>query len=391
VTTIEKNIIISTGFSHLIVHAMLLTFPSLYPSIKTIYNISYDSFGSIVFFSSFLFGLGAIPAGYFENKIGCRKLLLLHLFGSSVLCFFIFYSKTSSSFILGLCFLCLISSIYHPSGLTLISKNLKKIENGMAIHGVFGNVGLAFGPMIATIALTYFSWKYAYFFFGLINLIIFFFTLFFVRDETSSIAQNFSKNHLRKNNVNILLLFFLITGLLGMNYYGFTTFVPSFIADNTENLLNNISSEIKAGIFPTIIFASGMIGSVLAPKISSLFGKSFSLLIIYILIIPVLLFISLSTNYLLLFFCIVWAILFACQLPIANALVADITDNVKRGLGYGINFFVSFGIGAFAAYFSGKFAVKIDMNFIFLFMSIIMIPATISSFLIYLFFKNNRV
>jgi FSR family fosmidomycin resistance protein-like MFS transporter len=353
--------------------------------------MGYDSFGSIVFFSSFLFGLGAIPAGYFENKIGCRKLLLLHLFGSSVLCFFIFYSKTSSSFILGLCFLCLISSIYHPSGLTLISKNLKKIENGMAIHGVFGNVGLAFGPMIATIALTYFSWKYAYFFFGLINLIIFFFTLFFVRDETSSIAQNFSKNHLRKNNVNILLLFFLITGLLGMNYYGFTTFVPSFIADNTENLLNNISSEIKAGIFPTIIFASGMIGSVLAPKISSLFGKSFSLLIIYILIIPVLLFISLSTNYLLLFFCIVWAILFACQLPIANALVADITDNVKRGLGYGINFFVSFGIGAFAAYFSGKFAVKIDMNFIFLFMSIIMIPATISSFLIYLFFKNNRV
>ena len=97
-------------------------------------------------------------------------------------------------------------------------------------------------------------------------------------------------------------------------------------------------------------------------------------------------FISLSTNYLLLFFCIVWAILFACQLPIANALVADITDNVKRGLGYGINFFVSFGIGAFAAYFSGKLAVKIDINFIFVFMSIIMLPATISSFLIYLFF-----
>ena len=205
------------------------------------------------------------------------------------------------------------------------------------------------------------------------------------------LAQNFSKNHLRKNNVNILLLFFSITGLLGMNYYGFTTFVPSYIADNTENLFNNISSEIKAGIFPTIIFASGMIGSVLAPKISSFLGKSFSLLIIYILLIPVLIFISLSTNYLLLFFCIVWAILFACQLPIANALVADITDNVKRGLGYGINFFVSFGIGAFAAYFSGKFAVKIDINFIFLFMSIIMIPATISSFLIYLFFKNNRV
>ena len=60
-----------------------------------------------------------------------------------------------------------------------------------------------------------------------------------------------------------------------MNYYGFTTFVPSYIADNTENLFNNISSEIKAGIFPTIIFASGMIGSVLAPKISSLLVNLF--------------------------------------------------------------------------------------------------------------------
>ena len=56
----------------------------------------------------------------------------------------------------------------------------------------------------------------------------------------------------------VLLLFFSVTGLLGMNYYGFTTFVPSYIADNTENLFNNITSEIKAGIFPTIIFASGM-------------------------------------------------------------------------------------------------------------------------------------
>ena len=390
-TTIEKKIIISTGFSHLTVHAMLLTFPSLYPSIKTIFNIGYDSFGSIVFFSSFLFGLGAIPAGYFENKIGCKKLLLLHLFGSSVLCFFIFFSKTFSSFIVGLCFLCMISSIYHPSGLTLISKNVKKIENGMAIHGVFGNIGLAFGPMIATFALSYFSWKHAYFFFGLINLIIYFFTLFFVKDKTSSIVQNFSKNRIRKNNVNILLLFFSITGLLGMNYYGFTTFVPSYIADNTDKLFNNISSEIKAGTFTTVIFASGMIGSLLAPKIASLFGKPFSLLIIYTSMIPVLIFICISTNYLLLFLCIVWAILFACQLPIANALVADITDNVKRGLGYGINFFVSFGIGAFAAFFSGKFAVIIDINFTFLFMSILMIPATISSFLIYLFFKNNRV
>ncbi len=370
---------------------MLLTFPSLYPSIKTIFNIGYDSFGSIVFFSSFLFGLGAIPAGYFENKIGCKKLLLLHLFGSSVLCFFIFFSKTFSSFIVGLCFLCMISSIYHPSGLTLISKNVKKIENGMAIHGVFGNIGLAFGPMIATFALSYFSWKHAYFFFGLINLIIYFFTLFFVKDKTSSIVQNFSKNRIRKNNVNILLLFFSITGLLGMNYYGFTTFVPSYIADNTDKLFNNISSEIKAGTFTTVIFASGMIGSLLAPKIASLFGKPFSLLIIYTSMIPVLIFICISTNYLLLFLCIVWAILFACQLPIANALVADITDNVKRGLGYGINFFVSFGIGAFAAFFSGKFAVIIDINFTFLFMSILMIPATISSFLIYLFFKNNRV
>ena len=78
-TTIEKNIIISTGFSHLIVHAMLLTFPSLYPSIKTLFNIGYDSYGSFVFFSSFLFGLGAIPAGYYENKnfsVGSNKRFL---------------------------------------------------------------------------------------------------------------------------------------------------------------------------------------------------------------------------------------------------------------------------------------------------------------------------
>ena len=181
----------------------------------------------------------------------------------------------------------------------------------------------------------------------------------------------------------------MTTGLLGMNYYGFTTFMPTYLAENTNSIFINMLPEVKAGIFPSLIFLCGVIGSLLGVRISTIFGKTKALLFVISILIPILFLMSFASNYLLLALSILWAIFFASQLPITNTLIADFTDDSKRGVGFGINFFISFGVGSIAAYLSGLIAEKMDIYYIFITMGLLLIPAMIFSWKIHRISQNN--
>ena len=62
----EKNILAITGSSHLLVHSLMLTLPSLIPLIRNEFNVRIDTLGFVVSISALFFGLGAIPAGWLD-------------------------------------------------------------------------------------------------------------------------------------------------------------------------------------------------------------------------------------------------------------------------------------------------------------------------------------
>ena len=79
----EKLILAITGGSHLSVHALMLALPSLIPILMNEFNIDLDILGLVVTISAFMFGIGAIPSGWLESKIGGKTLLEgLPLFGT---------------------------------------------------------------------------------------------------------------------------------------------------------------------------------------------------------------------------------------------------------------------------------------------------------------------
>ena len=77
-------------------------------------------------------------------------------------------------FVVGLSLLGISCSIYHPAGLTIISRRISNISKGMGIHGVAGSLGLGIGPLIVSIFTYMISWKAAYGFFASVNIILVF-------------------------------------------------------------------------------------------------------------------------------------------------------------------------------------------------------------------------
>ena len=107
----EKIIIAITGASHLLVHAMMLSLPSLILIIQKDYPAGLDIYGVAVSLSAFLFGLGAIPAGWLDRRFGGRTLLITYHIGSALSSIIITISSSFLGFIIGLSLLGLFCSI----------------------------------------------------------------------------------------------------------------------------------------------------------------------------------------------------------------------------------------------------------------------------------------
>ena len=381
-TKFEKIIIGISGSSHSLVHALMLTFPSLIPIIQKEYNVGLDTLGFVVSISALLFGLGAIPAGWLDRYLGGKKLMIIYQLGSSLSALVVAFSPNFTIMVVGLSFIGLFCSIYHPTGLTLISQSINKVSKGMAVHGMFGSLGSALGPLLAVSLAGLISWRASYFVLGILNAILALITFINIPNKTQ-IINNQPKKSNRKTNKKALIYYFITNSFLGMAYYGFTTFMPIHLSENTFNFLPEISHNMKAGLFPTIVFLAGMIGALLGGKIGDKFDKRISFMIIILLNIPVFFLVGITSNITLIICSIMLGMIYFSNQPIGNTLVSEFSDNQNRGFIYGLGFFISFGIGSFAAGLSGVIAVNYGVSIVFPVMGILLFPGLIFSYLMY--------
>ena len=374
----EKTILAITGGSHLSVHALMLALPSLIPIIRNEFNVGLDTLGFVVTISAFMFGLGAIPAGWAEKRFGGRQLLLIYQFGSSISAILVALSSSFEMMVISLGLMGFFCSIYHPAGLTLISHRVDKLTKGMAVHGIFGSTGSALGPILATAVAALISWRASYAVLGTFNGILAISTFFAIPyRRRADISEEEFANHKEKTNKPALILYFLTNAFLGMAYYGFTTFMPVHFADNTNSFLPSMSANMKAGLFPTMVFIAGIGGQLIGAKIGDKFHKPTALLWIILANIPFFILMGYTTDLLLVLSSLLLGVAYFSNQPIGNTLIAQFTHSQNRGLGYGISFFLSFGIGSLAAGFSGIIAVKMGVSAVFPSMGILLIPSVI--------------
>lgn len=369
----EKILLAITGLSHLSVHVLMLIFPAILIVMQNQFALGLDQLGFIVAISAFMFGLGAIPAGYFESRLGGRNLLLIYLLGTGLVSVSMLLVDSIINLTLLLGLLGLFASIYHPAGLTLISRRVKHLSKGMAFHGIAGSTGLAIGPFYASILSETYSWKMPYLIIGIVNFILALVVLIVVpilykkRSEEAKIEINTNKQG--------LFYYYGFTIISGFVFGGFTTFMPTYFAQETQSILPWISPVVKGGLFTSIVFSAGAIGQVIGGYTGARYPKPMILMWVALLNIPVLILMGMTSGLILIFISLFLGIFYFVSQPVGNALLADLTQDGHRGLGYGISFFLSFGVGGISAAFSGWLAEIMNTSMVFIFMGIALFPA----------------
>jgi MFS family permease len=270
-------------------------------------------------------------------------------------------------------------SLYHPAGISLVSKLYKKSDTGkaMGVHGVGGNIIQASAPGIAGVTFFLFGWSFAFIILAIPAFIFAFIFLIWIRQSPSEEYHVSSKKEklprrelLKTLTSRVILLYFVLEMLRGMYYNGVVAWMPEFYAVRASTVL--LSPVLDAGVKTMIAFLPGVLGQIVGGMISDKSGRRIPLMVfcgwcgLVLLSLPFLPF-----DWLLLAVSTLFGFTYFAGQAIENAMGSDISDPRTRGSMFGVTFFFQFGVGSFAAGLGGLIIIFWGIDLVFPAMALI--------------------
>ncbi|SDQ33090.1 MFS transporter [Natronobacterium texcoconense] len=373
-----------TGFvmiSHAVVHTYELSIPILMVIWIGEFGLTTAVLGTAVAVGYGLFGIGALPAGVLVDRFGSRELVLACLAGMGGSFLLLSAAQGIVTITLALCIWGIAASIYHPAGLSLISTGVEQRGTGFAYHGMAGNFGIAFGPLLTAVLLLFFDWRLVTALLVLPAVIAIAYAVTASFDETAAVEtdggledeENDSPSSLSAFITDSRALFTLgftlamvVVMMNGLFYRGTLTFLPDVLSDFLPDVAAQLQlfdpdSPMAEEFDPASYLYAGLlmvgmggqyVGGKLTDRIPTETGLAVifgSLAVVAVLFVPAA---QAGTTTLLLVSAVLGFLLFSLQ-PMYQATIAEYSPPGDRGLSYGYTYLVVFGIGATGAAIAG--------------------------------------
>jgi MFS family permease len=374
----EKTIIGLMGCSHAISHAYLLIFPAVLLLLKKDFDIGYLSLGIISNIMSFSYGLGALPSGMIYNRVGPKKLYMVCFLGSSVACLLVSISSNLVFFTIGLGFLGILGSLYHPLANSLITARVKEYGKGLGIHGSAGNIGLATAPFIAGLIGSYWGWRFSYLFFMFPGIALAIWALFVDMPmekghKQAELPREVSQAPPERPILHSfwiywslpLVLLYLVNMLQSFAFHGAITFLPTYLAKYTSFRIFSWDGVAIGGMLSGLALFTGVFGQYAGGVLADKPDLKRNMMIMGGLAFPFILSMAFVKDEFLLVMALCFFFFNFSLQPMANSLLARHTTLEMRGTAFGIYFFAAFGLGSMAASFSGFIAQTFGLPWVF--------------------------
>ncbi|HHL35525.1 MAG TPA: MFS transporter [Desulfobulbaceae bacterium] len=354
-TGTDRVILSVTCYGHFLCHFNMLVFPAILLPLSGLLQMSMADTLNLAFFMYLLMGLSAPFWGYTADKIGAIPLLALFYVGAGcsglTAAFFI---DSPVALKLALAGIGLFSGIYHPAGLGWIACCVSKTSTGMAYNGMFGNLGLALGPVLAGLVNYLFGPAAVYIGLALLN----FFGLFLLmraggatRRAAHAVREN--GNGASWSGFAILLVAMMLGGIV---YRGATVTLPALfqvrgvgIFDWLSGFFNfPLSANVVATGITSFLYLVGMLGQYFGGRIGERFDLRWSYFCFHLLTVPAALIMGLLSDIPLVVLAIYHSFFLLGMQPIENTLVARLTPPEMHSSAYGMKFVLTFGVGAVA-------------------------------------------
>lgn len=370
----DRSIVGLVALAHAMVHTYELSIPILIPLWLNTFPVGQGTIGLVVAAGYALFGLGALPGGILSDTVGSRRLIAGCLFGMAAS--FALLSVAPSILVVALALVCwgVAASVYHPSGLSLISTGVEDRGDAFAYHGIAGNVGTAAGPLAVTLLLLVADWRVVTALLavpavvaGLVALRVRFdehaaTTVTDGGDSKASVGVSSVSEFLSESKllfVGPFVAVFVIVMLSGLYYRGILTFLPDLLSELPAFApVEFAGRELEpyryayAGLLMVGV-AGQYAGGKLTERIPTERGIGITFAALAVLAVVFLPAANAGLLPLLVVGALLGFTLFVIQ-PMYQATVAQYTPSGTRGLSYGYTYLGVFGVGSAGSAIAGS-------------------------------------
>lgn len=364
----QRRVLWITCASHGLIHVYELAVPALLILIQSDFGAGDFSMGRVVTLYGLLFGLGALPAGYLADRFGSKPLLLTCLWASSVSLLGMALSPSLGWFASCSALMGLSLSIYHPAGTALITHSMPATGRVFAFHGMFGNLGVAGSSAIAGLLGAVFGWRWALGLLATLGVGLGLRVLALALPSSEPIPRESARGQWP----SFILLLVAVT-FMGAVYRGMTTFLPKFFATHTAR------GTAYGGLLTTLALLVGLAGMYVAGRLVDRAVPPPRVFLAGALVqVPFLVALGWAGGPALLPVAMAVAFFHFWTQPPGNHMVASFTPPQVRGLGYGIYFFLSFGVGSLGAALGGWLSERFGLARTFPLLAALLVPAVLA-------------
>lgn len=345
----------ATCFGHLMSHYNMLVFPALVLPLAGLLQLPMPKVLGLSFWMYLLFGVMALPWGMTGDKWGGKNLMLVMFLGAGLsglaAAWFIDSPQALS---LSLAAVGLFSAIYHPIGLGLISKGVRRVSMAMGYNAVFGGLGLAAAPLATGLAVWLSGPRAAFLVLAALNLLGLGIMALLPLSEPSHAEQTGSEGANGMLGAFLILLVAMMLG--GIAYRGATVILPAYLELKGQGIFEAVTGLLGKGLsgnlvatsVASVIYMVGMVGQYVGGHVGERYDCRYSYLVFHAVCIPAVLLMSFTQNILLVALAFVYLFFLLGMQPIENTLVASFTPRRLHHSAYGTKFILTFGLGAFS-------------------------------------------
>ncbi len=362
------------------VHLFEGVLPPLIPILLLEFGTDYFHLGIVVTIFSYGFGLGALPAGYLSDRFGPKRLIILYLVGSGLLFTGIFPVRTLFVYGVVMCVIGIFCSLYHPAANALIARTFTQKGKAFAVNGIAGSLGVAIAPALSASLGAAYGWRTPHVVYGLMGVALGWYG-FRIRGgknpafDTGQSKKSPDAPH-RIPYLN-LVVFYMTAVMLGITYKGIMTFLPAYMAAQVHFQAFGLTPVAIGGTFATFALMFGGLGQYIAGRLADryqpekIYAAALAIGSCFVFMM------AKSTDILLIVSAVVYAFFYFSTQPTQNYLLATYMPKSRQGLGFGIHFFLTFGVGSTAAAVSGYIADHFGLTAVFYIMGFFFAAAAV--------------
>ena len=378
------------NISHFLDHFVMLIFAKAAYDAGRYFGVSYEHIISFGTLGLVLFGACAPISAKLADRYSRSLMMVIYHFGIGVAAILTSFANSLLSMMAGLALIGIFASIYHPVGIAMLLKQNEKIGFRLGVNGVFGNMGVAFAPLIVGLILLFDDWRASFLLSGLFCLgygLIFVLNLKPDLEKPSRQSRKTNKYGFVDGWRRALFALALITSAGGFIFGGMTFLLPRYFELEMQSLTTSVAIT---GLLASIVYAVASFAQIgvgwLIDRISA------KTVLLYIAVGQVIfVFLAASFSDLTLFFFMIIAMSFVFgQIPITDAVMARYVPDSWRGRILSIKFLLNLCIGATVLPLSSyMLQTGFEMSDLFLVMSIIACLIFLSGFVLPRLHRNT--